>query len=327
VPPGPDPTAGFGHRTVHPLEYALTQPGVIFHYLRLAIWPHPLVIDYAWPKAESVGAIVPPAIGLCMLLGLTVWAIIRRPGLGFLGAWIFGLLAPSSSIIPVSDFAFEHRAYLPLAGILTLLVLGARRILDRLTPSRPRVGRASSIALLVAVAAGAGALTVRRNSEYGDQLGMWTATVKQRPLSARAHINVGYFLAQRGDFLPALPHAVEGIRLCPDDKIGRLNLGYILAHLGRYDEAMQHFLAVLERHPNDPEAYNNLGLTMVRLGRIDEAIAYYRKAIEANPYHPGVYNNLGRVYQQLGRFEEAVASYRKALELEPGLVAAQKNDR
>ena len=30
-------------------EYARSQPGVILHYLRLAFWPRPLVLDYAWP--------------------------------------------------------------------------------------------------------------------------------------------------------------------------------------------------------------------------------------------------------------------------------------
>ena len=37
-------------------EYACSQPGVILHYLWLAFWPHPLVLDYGWPPARTVGA-------------------------------------------------------------------------------------------------------------------------------------------------------------------------------------------------------------------------------------------------------------------------------
>eukprot|EP01035_Chromulina_nebulosa_P064498 gene64498-88221_t len=38
-------TAGFGSG-VDVLDYALTQLHALTHYLRLALWPHPLVFDY-----------------------------------------------------------------------------------------------------------------------------------------------------------------------------------------------------------------------------------------------------------------------------------------
>ena len=43
-------------------EYACSQPGVILHYLRLVFWPHPLVLDYAWPPARDIGDILPGAM-------------------------------------------------------------------------------------------------------------------------------------------------------------------------------------------------------------------------------------------------------------------------
>ena len=38
-----------------PWSYALTQFGVIVHYLRLSFWPHPLVLDYLWPHPGHIG--------------------------------------------------------------------------------------------------------------------------------------------------------------------------------------------------------------------------------------------------------------------------------
>jgi len=32
-----------------PIKYLITQAGVILHYLRLAVWPRPLIFDYDWP--------------------------------------------------------------------------------------------------------------------------------------------------------------------------------------------------------------------------------------------------------------------------------------
>ena len=66
------PTAGFGLGHLTPWGYAMTQPGVILHYLRLALWPSPLVIDYyGWP---IVRGITPAALVVAGLLGATLWA-------------------------------------------------------------------------------------------------------------------------------------------------------------------------------------------------------------------------------------------------------------
>ena len=68
------PSSGFGLQQITAIEYALTQPGVILHYLRLSLWPHPLCLDYAWPIARSVGAIVPPVLALALLALVSAWA-------------------------------------------------------------------------------------------------------------------------------------------------------------------------------------------------------------------------------------------------------------
>ena len=40
---------------ISPREYALSQPGVIAHYLRLAFWPVGQCLDYGWPVARTAG--------------------------------------------------------------------------------------------------------------------------------------------------------------------------------------------------------------------------------------------------------------------------------
>src|SRR5438552_3486703 len=102
----PDQTLGLGYAGSTPVAYALTQPGVIVHYLRLALWPDPLCLDYGWPLATSARAIAPPLVLIGALLAATIASFRRRPELGFVGAWFFLLLAPTSSVIPVADAAF-----------------------------------------------------------------------------------------------------------------------------------------------------------------------------------------------------------------------------
>ena len=103
-------------KEVTPWQYAISQPGVIVHYLRLCFWPTGLCLDYGWPVAATVSEVIPPLLLIGALLAATVWAIFRWPAWSFLGAWLFFILAPTSSVLPIRDLAFEHRMYLPLAA-------------------------------------------------------------------------------------------------------------------------------------------------------------------------------------------------------------------
>ncbi len=97
---------------------------MLITYLRLAVWPDALCFAYDLMPPKSFGEIVAPALAIVALLGLTGWAVVKRPALGFLGAAFFLILAPTSSIVPILDAAFEHRMYLPLATLVSLAVIG-----------------------------------------------------------------------------------------------------------------------------------------------------------------------------------------------------------
>ena len=115
-------TAGFG-LDVSPIDYLRTQAGVIAHYLYLAVIPYPLVIDYGWPIAKSLAQVPPWGVVTVACFGLTCYALLLRKPEAFAGVWLFLLLAPSSSLIPVvTEVAAERRMYLPVAGLVVLAV-------------------------------------------------------------------------------------------------------------------------------------------------------------------------------------------------------------
>jgi hypothetical protein len=185
-------------------DYALTQPGVILHYLRLVVWPHPLVLDYAWPVATTWIKVLPPLAVLAML-GWLVWRAWRaQPAIGFLGMAAALLLLPTSSIIPITDLAQEHRMYLPLAPLLMLAVLGLRRL------------RIATLVVALAVPL-CMVMTVQRNHDYRSELAIWEDTAHKRPQNWRAHNNLGVALAQQGRREEAFAHFSEALRLNPSD--------------------------------------------------------------------------------------------------------------
>src|SRR5689334_23672532 len=67
APTPADWSAGFKMKSLTPLEYLQSQGGVILHYLRLAVWPDALVLDYAWPVARTASQIIPFAAIICGL--------------------------------------------------------------------------------------------------------------------------------------------------------------------------------------------------------------------------------------------------------------------
>ena len=65
-------SAGFAGASVSPWEYLLNQSVMIVRYLRLAVWPQGLVLDYGEPAALTLTAVAPYAAGVAALLVATV---------------------------------------------------------------------------------------------------------------------------------------------------------------------------------------------------------------------------------------------------------------
>ena len=99
---------------VSPLAYALTQPQALLTYLKLSVIPSPLIFDYGihWAR-PSVGLDLQLAANIVALLGLTLIVWFRSPPWGFLGAWFFIILAPTSLAPGTTQMIVEHRMYLP----------------------------------------------------------------------------------------------------------------------------------------------------------------------------------------------------------------------
>ena len=118
-------------------RYALTSCRSVALYLKLAVWPHPLVLDYGPDIVQHAGEVLPYLLVLAVLVAGTLVALWRRPVLGFAGAWVFVILAPTSSVVPLAGQpTAEHRMYLPLAAMIGLGVVGAACAAGATQPAR-----------------------------------------------------------------------------------------------------------------------------------------------------------------------------------------------
>ncbi|MBI4597300.1 MAG: tetratricopeptide repeat protein [Candidatus Omnitrophica bacterium] len=317
------PEASFPYQPVTPWAYLLTQTKVVWHYLRLVVWPSPLALDYAWPLSTRLADVWPAALGCVAVLILIGWALRRAPVAGGLAAIAVALLALSSSVVPLADAACEYRMYLPLAPIIALIVLGAWRLLGRFAPpsARPRIA-AGLLAVSVVVL---GSRTIRRNADYRSSDAIWAATVAARPDNPRARLYLGNALIDAGRRDEARAQLTRALQLKPDYAEAHSNLGKILEQQGDLGAAMRRYQRALAINPLLIEAHNNAANVHMRLGQPSAAIAAYHRALQIAPHAATVRYNLGNAYAQQDRWAEAAAAYAAAIRDDPTLAEARLN--
>src|SRR6185295_11302520 len=204
---------------VSKMQYAVSQPGVILHYLRLVFWPYPLCLDYGWPIAVDPGHIATASLAVGALVGLTAWSAWRWPKLGFLGGSFFLILAPTSSIAPLRDLAFEHRMYLPLAAVLTLVAFGGLAVFQWMWDAGeagkplPNALGLAALSVVAVVVVGLGSMTYARNKDYESEVSIWRDAATKRPRNARAFNNLGSALIASGQPDAAIESLDEAVRL------------------------------------------------------------------------------------------------------------------
>jgi len=309
---------------VTPLGYASSEPAVILHYLRLAFWPDQLCLDYGWPVATEPAQIVPPALVIGTLVALTAWAAYRWPACGFLGGCFFLILAPTSSVAPLADLAFEHRMYLPLAAVAALVVLGGHAVWRRVSNLRGGGTRADRIlrmgapvAAVSAVVATLGYFTVLRNDDYRTDFSIWQDTVQKRPQNARAYNGLGGALLDSGDLARAFDEFKRAIDLDPGYANAWFNLGVIAARQGEHARAIKDFSHAIDLMIDFPRVYAARGKSFAELGQHERAVADFAKAIQQFPNEAEPYYLRGTEYAALGREAPSMVDLNHAVELAP----------
>jgi tetratricopeptide (TPR) repeat protein len=321
----PHSSVGFA-AGVDPWTYALNQAGLIVRYLRLALWPGPLVLDYGLPRSVSLADVWGSLLVVLTLLAVAVVAVVRWPGFGTAGAAFFLLLAPTSSVIPIAtEVGAERRMYLPLAALAALLAVAAAWSFEHVRARVPaRFRRAVATAGVVVAAGWVTALAVRtvdRNEEFASRVTLWGSSVERWPHGrSRALYAAALVDAQQHE------SAIQQLRLAvPDFPKARFALGTELAAGGRYEEAIRELAAFIAAEPRSSDRFRARmlrGRLLLQQQRFDAAIAEYAALVQLRPHAAEPRLRLAHALASSGRLEDAVASYRAAVDLDPRYEAA-----
>jgi Flp pilus assembly protein TadD len=326
--PGPrHGSAGFS-TTVDSWTYLLNQTRMIVRYLRLVVWPSDLVMHYGAPVGVTLAGVLPYALAVAGLLLLTVMCLRWQPAVGFLAVWVFVTLAPASSVIPIAtEVGAERRMYLPLMGIIALIVCG----LYGIESIRQRISSRHAMLALATLTIILGAGTLARNEEYASGLSLAQASLSRWP-SDLAHGAVGSELARLRHDAEALPELRLGARTDPRT---RYNLGITLFNLKQLDESIAALRVLVDEHPSREEipwARRTIGHALSLQGKWPQAINELRVALSMAPNDgqtktllAGAYFGQGIAFADAERFTDAAQSFREALKIDPDSTRLRHN--
>ena len=152
---------------VRSYQYALAESRVIIQYLKLTVFPSPLVFDYALTPYRRYAEEIPFAVSIIVIGAVVAFLVYKRKSVGLLLAWFFLILAPSSSFIPIAIQPMgENRVYLSSIGIIILVVCSLYLAL-----------RKWSWAVFAIIGCTLIYLTINRNEDYRNADRIWTDTI------------------------------------------------------------------------------------------------------------------------------------------------------
>ena len=305
---------GFGGN-ISWLDYVATEFEAVALYLKLSVWPQPLVIDYGLTPARGGAVLAGSVVVVVAWMGGTALALRKWPLVGFAGGWVLVILAPTSSVVPVAIQPMaEHRMYLPLAGVVALVVLAAYRW----------AGRGVLVGAVV-VAVGLGGMTERRNHDYRSKEAIWRAAVEARPDNWRARSALATALFEQRRMAEGIAEIRVAIRWNPTEANLYNNLANALAYAGRTAEAIEAGEQAIHLEPDHAEARNSLAHALLKAGRVAEAVGQLEAAVRRKPDSAEIRSNLADGLRQVGRAAEAVEQGEAALRLMPEFAEAHCN--
>jgi tetratricopeptide (TPR) repeat protein len=296
-------------------SYALKQCDAIWTYLKLSFWPRPLVVDYGELTVDNWRTVIwqmELIVGLVVGTGYALW---RWPAVGFAAGCFLMILAPSSSVVPLTTQTMaEHRMYLPLAAVLSIVGLTVYAWAGRRT-----------IAAGLVIAAALAALTFARNRDYHSELALWYQDAEDCPENYRAFYNYGCAQMTAGRDDEALAQFDRTLALNPKYDEAHTNLGSILAQRGQLDDAIAQYQMVVDQIPDDSEAQYDLGCALLQNNELQEALECFQTAVSLSPDYVKALTNLGYTLMQMGEPHEAYTYLKHAIDTDPNDPDAQSN--
>ncbi len=319
-------------------------------YIVKTIIPSGLMAYYPYNPNSSILLIAAAVLFLAAISAGVIF--LRRPYL--IVGWLFFIitLVPVIGIIQVGGQSRADRyMYIPMIGLLIMIVWGLKEIVERV--------RLSRFVLVPAIAVCLSAMSIATWINVGYWKNTFTLfghALEVMPANHIALLFLGNTLVEQKNNSGAIEYYKKSVEAAPGFAEARFNLALALFHDNKFDKALEqynmvlnikenyprvhfyianvlakmghtaaakHYSAAIKNDPEDIEAYSNWAVMLAENGQIEQAVEKYNKALAIKPDNADVHNNLGNALKNQGKLAQAAEHYQKALSLKPDFAQAQ----
>jgi tetratricopeptide (TPR) repeat protein len=212
----------------------------------------------------------------------------------------------------------EHRTYLPMIGILMVLVAILQELLLKWDLKKVYF---SGFAMVIALSV----LTFVNARKYETPMTFYASAIESNPKCALAYYNRAKYKKLLGDRGGAMADYNDAIRVKPDCADAYNNRGNARQDFGDVQGALLDYDEAIKWDSDFPLAHFNRGNAKLALGDKQGAIDDYSKAIALEPTYAKALNNRGTIYYVLGKLDLAFADFDRALRINPWYADAWRN--
>jgi len=219
----------------------ISAPYFLAQYLRLAVLPNDLHIGR---QPLAAGSPLDPRVLVSAALAAAFFFLAYKArktikAVWFGALWFVFMIFPSLNIItPLFYTIAENWLYIPSVGLYLAAAALGERAHSRLTLKGPRALEYVVPAALCAAVLALGALTVRQNLAWRDEIALGENTLKFSPRDFKVYNNMGVEYLGRGDLDKAEEHFRKCLEIKPDTGMAYFNLYRIYLSRGRREEAL-----------------------------------------------------------------------------------------
>ncbi|MDZ7740530.1 MAG: tetratricopeptide repeat protein [Bacteroidota bacterium] len=244
-------------------------------------------------------------------MGAGVWSFRKYRLISFGIFWFFLTISVTSGIIPIQDVMFEHRLYLPVLGMILIIIT----LLFRLMPQKNVKPFALIVLIIVLVFSG---LTYARND-------LWTSSVtnsgrmhiKNHPASHGFSRTWAFLISHKADYRNALRMFDKVIASDPEHYNARFNRANIRLRFQDYQGAIDDLEVFIRKYPKTLQAWQGLGKAHLELGNYDQAEKAYSRMIELDEDNALAHFERGRTRMMKKQYGSALEDFFIAKELNP----------
>jgi len=305
----------------------LTMLKAYVYYIYLLIVPINLTLFHDIQPATSLFDLK-ALISLLILASIIVFTIKNRKNavLFFSVFWFFITLIPFSNLLPLQVFMAERYLYVPSIAfsLLASYILISMFNYNFKNGKYKKIKKNGMLIFIVALLAFYVFSTISRNSEWKNNMTLWSKTIETSPSNSMAHDNLGFTYDHVGETEKALQEFELAVKLQPDNFRALANLGVAYAKFGFYNKSIIALEKSIEIR-GYYKTYDKLGLIYDELNMENEAIERFKKAIKLNLRYAKAHNDLATVYGKIGEFDLALEEFNEAVKIDKDYADAHFN--